>query len=197
MMQKGQNKMPEAIITESPFVGVEDESTALITEVPMCGFINLRGSAGKGRTKYATQIRKTLGIAPPIKPNTFNHSENFRLFWMGPDELLLITSPDQQFDVVKALEDALVTTFHSVTDVSSAYAMIELSGRYAEVLLRKGCPLDLHLSVFPHGSCAQTVIAQAGALLFRKKGSQAFAVCVRRSYADYLLRWLNNVNTGY
>ncbi len=189
--------MSKVISTESPLVGIQDESVALITEIPMQGFINLRGNVGKGRTKYCTQISKTLGITLPKKNNSVNHNDEYQLFWLGPDENLLVTPPGRQSEVIEKLEAALKSTFHAVTDVSSGYTMIEIAGRYAQTLLRKGCSLDLHSSVFSPKSCAQTLIAQAGVVISIKPGTDDYLVCVRRSYADYLIRWLNNANTGF
>ncbi len=187
--------MSDSSIQESPLVQVEDESVALIKEISKLGYINLRGDIGKGRTKFAMSVKKILGVAAPVSVNRVVENAQYKVFWLGPDEWMLVTHPQLQSGVIEQLETPLHGFFHSVTDVSSAYTTIELAGAYAVKLLNKGCPLDLHPQVFTAGDCAQSLLAQTQIILSRKCELNVFEIIVRRSYADYLLRWLNLVNT--
>ena len=57
-------------------------------------------------------------------------------------------------------------------------------------LLAKGCTLDFHPSRFPVGACAQTGLAKAGVLVGKLDAAPRFELVVRRSFADYLVRWI-------
>ena len=57
-------------------------------------------------------------------------------------------------------------------------------------LLSRGCPLDFHASVFAAGQVAQSHISRANATILCKQAGSHYEVTVRRSFADYLFRWL-------
>jgi sarcosine oxidase subunit gamma len=58
--------------------------------------------------------------------------------------------------------------------------------------LAKGCTLDFHPRVFRPGTCAQSGLAKANVLIRLGDDPDSFDVVVRRSFADYLLRWLRH-----
>ncbi len=188
--------MSNAIKAESPLVQV-DVSSAAITERGLLGYINLRGDVGKGGTKFSKAIKKVSRLTPPQHANTVVRSDDFALYWLGPDEYLLVTLADKQADTIVALQASLDGVFCSVTDVSSGYCLLEVVGGYAQALLAKGCPMELDPSRFSVGDCAQTVIAQSGVLLSPMGNADGFEIIVRRSYADYLQRWLSQMNNGF
>jgi sarcosine oxidase subunit gamma len=59
----------------------------------------------------------------------------------------------------------------------------------ATEILARDCPLDFHPTSFPVGSCAQSVLGKSGGL-FAREAEQRFALCVRRSFAEYLWQLL-------
>jgi sarcosine oxidase subunit gamma len=50
--------------------------------------------------------------------------------------------------------------------------------------------LDLHPGVFAVGDCAQSGLAKANVVLALVDDKPTFMVVVRRSFSDYLYRWL-------
>jgi sarcosine oxidase subunit gamma len=112
---------------------------------------------------------------PPLAPNTVAGDA----LWLGPDEWLVLGGVEQDY----ADQPAAV-------DVSANRVCFELSGEGAEVVLARGCALDLHQSVFPPGRCAQTLVARAQVILWRTE--DAFRLLVRPSFADYLRAWLRD-----
>ena len=74
---------------------------------------------------------------------------------------------------------------------------LQISGRDAAVLLCKGCTLDLHPEVFAVGHCAQSGLAKAGILLAKTEEKPVFDLFVRRSFADYLARWLQHAGREF
>jgi sarcosine oxidase subunit gamma len=87
--------------------------------------------------------------------------------------------------------------FCSVVDNSSGLTMIHVSGENAAALLATDCPLDLHPREFKHGQCAQTRLAKAGMTLSPLPDNSGFEVIIRRSFADYLLLWLQEAAIAF
>ncbi len=75
--------------------------------------------------------------------------------------------------------------------------MIRIGGPNAADLLATDCPLDLHPSQFKPGQCAQTRLAKAGMTLSPLADDSGFEVIIRRSFADYLLLWLQGAAIAF
>ena len=184
--------MSDLFNQQSPLVQIDlAAATGLapeINEVPFLGYINLRGRADN--TAFLAGVLKALGTEPPLEANTVKQAGEHRIFWLGPDEWLVITPAGQQAAVKADLMKALDGVFASVVDNSSGLTMIEITGDHAADLLATDCPLDLHPRVFKAGQCAQTRLAKAGMTLAPKMDGSGFDVIIRRSFADYLLLWL-------
>ncbi len=188
--------MSEIPTTESPLLELES-SPAAIVERALLGYINLRGISGNGGTRFSSAVKKVTDLFPPVRANSLVQNPQFTLCWLGPDEYLLITEPQKSEILCERLSRLLDGVFASVIDVSSGYTTIEISGPYASTLIAKGCPMNLHPEAFRVGDCAQSLVAYASVLLFKKTDDSGFEIVVRRSYADYLMRWLFHVNNGY
>lgn len=188
--------MSSTIKAESPLVQAPP-SSASITESALLGYINLRGVVGAADSAFCIAIKNVTGLTPSSVPNIVTRNDDYALYWLGPDEYLLVTTADQQAEVISALELALDGVLSSVVDVSSGYCLLRLMGGYAQDLLAKGCPLDLDADVFRVGECAQTLVAKANVLLSPLSQQEGYELIARRSYADYLQRWLNQMNNGY
>jgi sarcosine oxidase, subunit gamma len=108
--------------------------------------------------------------------------------WLGPDEYLLLdlAAPEERSPATAAsIEAALLDAPHALVDVSHRQFALEVSGPYAEVILRGACPLDLHASQFPVGMCTRTLLAKADITLWRTR-EDAFHLEVWRSFAGYV-----------
>ncbi|AXB42758.1 sarcosine oxidase subunit gamma [Amycolatopsis albispora] len=137
----------------------------------------------------AEAVGRALGTALPVEPNTWTHTTDGQVVWLGPDEWLVTssTAQPQQFEqelgwVVSAFDGAAV-------DVSAQRTSIRLRGELARELLSLGCALDLRPTAFGPGACAQTQLGQAGVLLLAL-GDGDFRVFVRQSFATYLADWV-------
>ena len=89
-----------------------------------------------------------------------------------------------------SLEEASQDRHVAVNDLSGGQIALELKGPNCRDLLAKGCTLDLHPSVFSVGDCAQSGLAKASVLIALTDETPTFLVVVRRSFSDYLCRWL-------
>lgn len=191
--------MPDLFQQQSPLVQIKlDEtkgSAPKIKEVPFLGYLNLRGKSNN--TAFLAAVLKVLGSEPPAEANTMIESGDTRIYWLGPDEWLVITPTDQQGKVQADLKKALAGVFSSVVDNSSGLTMLEITGDNAANLLATDCPLDLHPREFGAGQCAQTRLAKAGMTIAPLRKGAGFEVIIRRSFADYLLLWMQDAAVAF
>jgi len=191
--------MPDLFQQQSPLVQIKlDEakgSAPAIKEVPFLGYLNLRGKSSN--TAFLAAILKVLGCEPPTEANTMVESGDTHIYWLGPDEWLVITPTDQQGKVQADLKKALAGVFSSVVDNSSGLTMLEITGDNAANLLATDCPLDLHPREFRPGQCAQTRLAKAGMTIAPLRKGAGFEVIIRRSFADYLLLWMQDAAVAF
>jgi sarcosine oxidase subunit gamma len=166
-----------------------------IEEKPFLGFINLRGRSNN--TGFQAATLKVLGCEPPNAPNTVIDSGDYRIYWLGPDEWLIMTAAGQQEELKAKLHKALAGVFSSVVDNSSGLTTLHITGDNAAALLATDCPLDLHAREFKVGQCAQTRLAKAGMTLSPLANETGFEVIIRRSFADYLLLWLQDAAVAF
>lgn len=191
--------MPDLFQQQSPLVqinlGEAKGSAPSIKEVPFLGYLNLRGKSAS--TAFLAAVLKVLGCEPPFEANTMAESGDTRIYWLGPDEWLVITPTDQQGKVQTDLKKALAGVFSSVVDNSSGLTMLEITGDNAANLLATDCPFDLHPSEFGPGQCAQTRLAKAGMMIAPLRKETGFEVIIRRSFADYLLLWMQDAAVAF
>jgi sarcosine oxidase subunit gamma len=161
-----------------------------IRETPFLGYLNIRGRPSD--TAFLAALLKVLGCEPPTEPNTMVESGDYRIYWLGPDEWLIVTSTGQQGRVQAELKVALKGVYSSLVDNSSGLTMVEISGINAAGLLASACPFDLHPRVFKPGQCAQTRLAKAGMTITPMRGGSGFEVIIRRSFADYIGLWMKD-----
>ena len=164
------------------------DAAVVISERLFLGHLNLRGNPDDARfTKAAADV---LGLDLPTVPNTVAEEGEVLALWLGPDEWLVVTPADVQTSLSDTLEDALEGTHAAVTDVTGGQTVITLRGSSARDVLAKGCPLDLHRSVFGPGQCAQTIVGKANVTIRCVDESPSFELVVRRSFAEYMALWL-------
>mgnify|MGYP003648941786 CR=1 FL=1 len=191
--------MSELSFQESPLVLTrpsESKGKALgIEEKPFLGFLNLRGRPDN--KNFLGAASKTLGCDLPLEANTMVEAGDNRIYWLGPDEWLIVTQQGDQSRIQADLITALGGEFAAVVDNSSGLTLVEITGDNAAALLATDCPLDLHTREFTAGQCAQTRLAKAGMTIAPMRDSGGFEVIIRRSFADYLMLWLLDASIAF
>ncbi|HBP31840.1 MAG: sarcosine oxidase subunit gamma [Advenella sp.] len=191
MLNESRQQTPLAGLTggASAFEHGSPERVALI-EVPFVKLVNLRGDPEN--TDFTAALQNTIGIILPTEPNTTAESDHYCVMWLSPDEWMIRAKGPQAGDLPTRLNVALQGIFCAVTDQSSAYSVLQLSGPKARCVLAKGCPLDLHPRVFGTEQCAQSHYYKTSVLLRRPndRTDDCWEVIVRRSFADYAVRML-------
>lgn len=188
--------MPD-VVMESPLVGIDrlgqrmlqvDGRACALSEVPFMAMINLRGNSADAQ--FVQAVASATGLNLPLQPNTGSMNGQRQLLWLGPDEWLLKASHGQGDALVDALRTALSGLHSAVVAVGDGNTTLTVEGDGAAALLSRGCPLDFHPRAFAAGALAQTHIAKCGATVLCIEAGKRYEVTVRRSFADYLFRWL-------
>jgi sarcosine oxidase subunit gamma len=108
-----------------------------------------------------------------------------------------MTPAGQQDELKAKLYKAFTGVFSSVVDNTSGLTTLHITGDNAAALLATDCPLDLHPREFKAGQCAQTRLAKATMTLSPLADETGFEVIIRRSFADYLLLWLQDAAVAF
>ena len=74
---------------------------------------------------------------------------------------------------------------------------MRINGPRVRDVLAKGCTLDFHPAEFEVGACAQSGLAKANILIGLIDEKPVFEIVVRRSFAEYLVLWLEHAATEY
>lgn len=187
-------------------------ATVRLHEKTLPAAVNLRGDAGD--PAFVAAVRGALGLEPPTAPNTVAAGGGLALLWLGPNEWLAVQhhpTAGAEAQLAAKLRSGLADApggdapggLHAaVTEVGESLACISVTGPMARAVIAKGCPLDMHPRAFGgDGHCAQSHLSHATITLHQVSddGGQgpAFDLYVRRSFSDYLWRWLEDAAREY
>ena len=173
---------------------VSASSRVVLRERAMLGHLILRG----GAIVLDEAVRHVLGFGLPARPNTLSQdvSGERSIQWLSPDEWLLIVPGGEEFTLEGKLREALGEAHYAIANVSGGQTLLELSGEKARELLMKSTPYDVHPEAFAVGKGVTTVFAKSS-LILRRPDSERWELVLRRSFADYLYRWLLDAGEEY
>ena len=152
--------------------------------------LNLRGSVDE--VGFNASVAAVVGVALPRQPNRVAHSGPNLIYWLGPDEWLIVSSSPVQMITVP-LVTALEQQHYALVDVSGGQMILRIGGAEVRNVIASGCTLDLHPRAFEADQCAQSLLAGIPVLVHRVgdlKGGSIFDLLVRRSFAQHLFDWL-------
>ncbi len=195
--------MSNQAVQHSPLVEVAvdepivDLATIKITEKPFWSHFILRGLLSD--SAFTEAVKTILNVELPATANTVIEKDGLSVLWMSPDQWLLLTDSEDMHAKVAMLSGALEDVFASINDVSGGQTIINIQGDKVLEVMNKGTTFDVHPSVFGSGQCAQTVFAKMNVLIYPKQEDNhaEFDLIVRRSFADFLGRWLINACIEY
>ncbi|SIO69795.1 sarcosine oxidase subunit gamma [Burkholderia sp. GAS332] len=183
---------------ESPLVGADallkkHQATASaafrLSERPFLELVNVRGDTRDAAFMQA--VEGVIGCRPPEKANTIARGNGYDMLWLGPDEWVVRSAMAHDATRTAPLQAklgaAFAGVFASAVDIGSGYTVLEISGTRTREVLVRGCPLDLHPTLFGEGQCAQTHYFKASMTLL-PTGADSFDIVVRRSFADYFVK---------
>lgn len=154
------------------------------------GYVSLRGKVGD--MAFMAAAHRVLGINLPVSPCSCVRSGTTEIFWLSPDEWLVIAPRAAVQDLVAKLQAAL-TAHTQVTNVSGGFTELELVGPRARDLLSHCTVYDLDRLC--DGHAAGSTFGKASAV-FRRDGEK-YVILFRRSFADYIWRFLMRAAEPY
>lgn len=166
-----------------------------IRERAFLGHLILRGNAAD--EAFRAGVEAALGVALPTKMGLLARADDggVSVQWMSPDEWLIVVPEGQDYAVELRLRAAL-SGHYAVITVSGAQTVLELSGANVRQVLAKSAGYDFHPVNFPVGKGVSTTFAKATALI-RRTGDTQWELIIRRSFADYLYRWLLDASAEF
>jgi sarcosine oxidase subunit gamma len=200
-MTRKENTTMTNVTLKSPLVGIAagidgtakrelhvDRRSCVLGEIALLDMLTLRGNTAD--PAFVSAVLAATGLALPVLANTASVGNARQLFWLGPDEWLLKVPAGAGDALEAALRSGLAGQHFSVVAVGSGNTTFSVHGAAAADLLARGCPLDLHVRSFPAGSLAQSHIAKANGILYCLQAEVSYEITVRRSFAEYLFKWL-------
>jgi sarcosine oxidase subunit gamma len=137
-------------------------------------------------------LGEILGVAvPPLGHASVGPAA--AILSLGPGRYLVTAPSSELRDRITA---AITPADGSVTDLSHGRAILELAGAEAVAVLAKGLAVDLHLSAFPPGRVAQSVIHHIDVTVHRLEPDR-FQLIVLRGFAEDFVEWLMDAGLEY
>ena len=112
---------------------------------------------------------------------------------LSPDEWMLVCPREQHTTLKHALASALTGIHSQVLDNSGGYCSVLLQGKQAADALQHCTVYNLH-ALTPN-KVVGTTFGKASVIIYRLDGG--FCIVLRRSFADYIWRYLTRAATPY
>ncbi len=170
------------------------EAGIVMKEDKFRGQLNLRGNPLD--QTFSLAVEQVLGVALPVKANTSARNGATVVYWLCPNEWLILVLNGTQGHVEADLRLAMVGQHVAITDISSGQTLVNLSGPDLAGLLQKSTVYDCHASNFPVGKVVQTTFAKTGTTMCKLEDGSMDLV-IRRSFSDYFFLWLQDASEEY
>jgi len=207
--------MPDSILREGPLARLRRGSSGnmpwqrtqvngtdgsagaglIVREEAFLGHLNLRGKSED--PQFAGAVGGVIRDGLPIVANTLTELNGVTMYWLGPDEWLIVTPDESRKGIERDLRRALASQHFALTDVSGGQTALHLHGSRVRDVLAKGCPIDFHPRAFGIGQCAQSHLGKAPMLIGQIEEQPHFELIVRRSFAEYMWTWLEAAAEEY
>lgn len=160
-------------------------------EIANLGYISLRGNGADAT--FVAAAAKALDFALPVKPCTLAQSGFTRALWLSPDEWMIACPRAGHARLLAALGEQLKGQRHQVVDNSGGYTEVALLGPNAADVLSHTSVYDL--AALEPGKVVGTTFGKASVYLHRD--GDGFRLLLRRSFADYIWRYLERAAQPY
>ncbi|HEY6484524.1 MAG TPA: sarcosine oxidase subunit gamma family protein [Steroidobacteraceae bacterium] len=133
--------------------------------------------------EIAARVQAIYGIELPREPRRVGGHDV--AFVAVATDAWLVTSERRPDELLNGLRGALAE-WAAVTDQSSGYAVLRLSGLHVRAALARIVPIDVHPRAFPIGAAASTATAHIAITLWRcadAPDGAVFDIAVPRSFA--------------
>ncbi len=160
-------------------------------EMALLGYISLRGNAQK--KDFLAAVKNVTGTSLPTQACSLSKVDFVTILNLSPDEWMIICPREQRAALQHALQAALVGVHSQVLDNSGGYTSVLLQGKQAADALQHCTVYNLH-ALTPN-KVVGTTFGKASVILYRS--DDGFCLVLRRSFADYIWRYLERAAQPY
>jgi sarcosine oxidase, subunit gamma len=170
---------------------LSDSKGVWANEIALLGYICLRGDCNNAA--FAEAAKKALGETLPTLPCSLINTPWGYVYWLSPDEWLIVCAREMRADLQQKLEAGLSGIHSQVVDNSGGFSSVLLQGKNAHNALSHCTVYDLH--ALTAGKIVGTTFGKASCFLHRQEDS--YKLIFRRSFADYIWRYLERAVAPY
>lgn len=172
-------------------VAIDASKGVWANEIPHLGYISLRGNTND--PAFASAASSALGVALPVQPCTLTTGPGVKVLWLSPDEWMIVSARERLKGLIADLTAGLGSLHSQVVDNSGGYTQVLLTGAKAREALQ-------HVSVYDvtkltPGRVVGTTLGKASAYVHAS--NDGFYLLIRRSFADYIWRYLRRAAAPY
>ena len=160
-------------------------------EIALLGYISLRGDCKN--TAFTKAAKKALGETLPTLPCGLINKAWGCIYWLSPDEWLIVCVREKRAELQHSLQAALVGVHSQVVDNSGGFTTVLLQGKHASDALSHCTVYDLH--ALTAGKIVGSTFGKASVFIHRN--SNGYTLIFRRSFADYIWRYLERAAAPY
>ena len=170
---------------------VNDSKGAWANEIPLLGYISLRGNSQNAA--FVSAVNSAFSVKLPTQPCSMVYTEWGSILWLSPDEWLITCKRDQRASLQQSLEAALAGIHSQVVDNSGGYTTVQLKGKNASDVLHHCTVYDLNM--LQTGKVVGTTFGKLS--LYLHQHEDGYSLVFRRSFADYIWRYLERSALPY
>jgi sarcosine oxidase, subunit gamma len=160
-------------------------------ELEPLGYISLRGDSRQD--PFVATASRVLGTALPTEPCTHSTGSETTILWLSPDEWMVICPRDRAVALARSLAKELAGIHSAVTLNSGGFTQIYLAGSDADRVLSHCTVYDL--SKLTAGRVVGTTFGKSS--IYLRRTQDAYYLLVRRSFADYVWKFLERAAVPY
>lgn len=160
-------------------------------ETPLLGYISLRGNAQN--KNFLAAVKKATGTSLPTQACSLSVVSSITILNLSPDEWMLVCPREQRATLQQSLASALTGIHSQVLDNSGGYTSVCLLGKQAADALQHCTVYNLH-ALTPNKAVG-TTFGKASIIMYRL--DEGFCLVLRRSFADYIWRYLARAAAPY
>ncbi len=159
-------------------------------EMALLGYIHLRGNAQN--KDFLAAVKKATELDLPTGACSLS-SAAITILNLSPDEWMLVCPREQRAAIQQSLASALTGIHSQVLDNSGGYTSVWLQGKQATDALQHCTVYNLH--VLTPNKVVGTTFGKASVIIYRL--DNGFCLLLRRSFADYIWRYLARAAAPY
>ena len=160
-------------------------------EMPLLGYIHLRGNAQN--KDFFNAVKKSTDMDLPTVACSISSASSVTILNLSPDEWMLVCPREQRAALQQSLTSALTGIHSQVLDNSGGYTSVLLRGKQTADALQHCTVYNLH-ALTPN-KVVGTTFGKSSVIMYRV--DDGFCLILRRSFADYIWRYLTRAAAPY